>query len=124
MLILTTAAGVLALLLRIDASGGVGIGGLNLPPLCGSRAIFDVECPACGLTRSFVLLAHGRWAEAWAVHRVAWVVALALLVQIPYRILALARRQPLPLGRWLPAAFGWSVIALLIGNWLLRQCGI
>ena len=25
-----------------------------LPELCGSRLAFDIECPGCGLTRSFI----------------------------------------------------------------------
>src|SRR3989304_5957089 len=43
--------------LQVRESGGVGLGllpNISLPPLCGSRALFDVECPGCGLTRSFV----------------------------------------------------------------------
>jgi hypothetical protein len=37
-------------------------------PLCPSRALFDVPCPGCGLTRAFLAIAHLHFSEAWALH--------------------------------------------------------
>lgn len=116
-----------SLVLHVGDEGKVQIGpnpSFHLPPLCLSRAIFGVECPGCGLTRGFVLLAHGHWYDSLAMNRVGWFVALALLIQIPYRVLAIRRHESLPLGKWPPTLLAWAVIAALIGNWLLKQCGI
>lgn len=116
----------LSLAFRVGADGAVQVGQdgwLRLPPLCGSRILFNVDCPACGLTRSFVFLAHGDWAEAAAAHRVGWVVALALLAQIPYRIVAIRRRQARPLGGWPVRFIAWVVIAALLINWLACSLG-
>ncbi|MDB5333293.1 MAG: hypothetical protein JWP03_4444 [Phycisphaerales bacterium] len=88
-----------------------------LPQTCGSRALFGMDCPGCGLTRSFVFLAHGHWNAALHVHRVGWVLALATVLQIPYRIIALRTGYilPAPIARNISR----GLIILLIGNWVL-----
>ncbi len=116
----------LTVALKVGTDGCVqvtGCPGLRMPPLCGSQVLFGIERPGCRLTRSLVLLAHGRWQESVAMHRVGWLLALALLVQIPYRFAALRLREPLPLGVWVPRLFGGLLIAALVGNWLVKQCG-
>src|SRR5688500_14697882 len=35
-----------------------------LPPLCSWKSLTGVDCPGCGLTRSFIALAHGQWRES------------------------------------------------------------
>lgn len=116
-----------AFLLQVRESGGVGLGllpNISLPPLCGSRALFDVECPGCGLTRSFVALAAGDLAGSLRHHRVGWFVALAVVLQIPYRIYGLRElRTKIPDRSW-TQWFGWLLIGALVGNWLLKVSGI
>lgn len=120
---LVIAIAVIGLSLALDAPSGdrVALGVLPqwpLPPMCASRSLFGVECPGCGLTRSFVHLAHGRWSDSFRCHRVGWFLAVAVLLQLPYRGAAIYLGR-LPLGRRLPTAFGTLLIALLLGNWLL-----
>jgi hypothetical protein len=40
-------------------------------PLCAVKAFAGFDCPGCGMTRAFVLIAHGRVAEATALHPLA-----------------------------------------------------
>ena len=89
-----------------------------LPETCMSRRLFGIECPGCGLTRSFVYLAHGEWAASWNVHHVGWLLALAVVFQVPYRIFALATGQPAPLGKSAPKFVGTLLVVLLIVNWI------
>jgi hypothetical protein len=98
--------------------------GYALPSTCLSHSLFGVDCPGCGLTRSFVYLAHGDWQHSWQMHRLGWLLALAVLLQFPYRLIALGRDTDQPLGRWLPWAFSMTLIVLLIGNWVLQQLGV
>jgi hypothetical protein len=114
---------VLALSLEVTDGQQVAINGwegLPLPQLCSSQLFFGASCPGCGLTRSFVHLAHGRIAESIATHRVGWILALVVVLQIPYRILAI--RQS-PVGgldsRW-PGWVSTALIVLLIGNWIAQ----
>ena len=92
-----------------------------LPHSCASRAFFHTDCPGCGLTRSFILLAEGRLAESYARHHLGPLLVLALLLQFPYRLAALRHphRDILP-KRW-RSAISHALITLLIANWLLRH---
>lgn len=129
MLSIAVAVILLSFLLRVRADQRVellGLSGFTAPELCGSRILFGIECPGCGLTRGFIRLAAADWSRAVALNRVAPLLALAVLIQIPYR-LALMLSWP-PARRFAespwPKAFGWLLIVALIGNWLLKLLGV
>ena len=127
MLWLSLVAVVGALLLRTGADGHVaplGITQLTLPETCGSRQWFGVECPGCGLTRSFIALAQGDLIGSVAYNRVGWIVALAVLVQFPYRWWALRELRTRTVERIWMKWFGWALIAALIGNWVGNVTGL
>jgi hypothetical protein len=66
------------------------------PVICPFRRLTGLPCPGCGLTRSWVYLAHGWWRESLAAHPfgiVAVVAAAALVVAV---VVALVRRTPPP----------------------------
>src|ERR1051325_5280429 len=66
--------------------GPAGLPALLLPPLCLTQQWFGIACPGCGLTRSFIFLAHGDVAASWQVHRLGWLVAALVVLQFPYRV--------------------------------------
>ena len=93
---------------------------IPLPQTCASRAWLGLKCPGCGLTRSVIHLAEGNWRGSWEAHRLGALMALWIVSQIPYRLLALRRPEhPLIPPRW-QAAFGSALIALFIANWLVE----
>lgn len=115
---------VLAGVLDVRADGRVAVQGFSahaLPPVCMSQRALGVKCPGCGLTRSFVHLAHGRWDAARAAHRLGWLVFLAVLVQVPYRFVAMYRARPPLRGRWWRLGSAWALLVLLIGNWAIEM---
>ena len=61
--ILTAAVLSLAGLLAMLQRTGHGLSGVTM---CVSRGLFGLECPGCGLTRSFVALAGGEFSRAVA----------------------------------------------------------
>lgn len=91
-----------------------------LPELCQSKVLFGWTCPGCGLTRSFVHLAHADLPASLAVHPFGWLAALLVLAQIPYRVWALNSPSGKPLGTRVPWIVLWTVIALLVVSWLVR----
>jgi hypothetical protein len=119
MLIIATLVLVASLLLDVK-SGAVHlpVAALPLPPLCMSKELFGMDCPGCGLTRSFVHLAHGRWTESWQAHRLGWLLAALLLAQIPYRALRLNNHEAF-LSLAVRRTIGNTLILLLIGNWVV-----
>ena len=72
--------------------------GLPIPSTCPSQAIFHVDCPGCGLTRSFIFLAHGDWHNAFLRNRMGWLSRWPWSLQIPYRLIAVRGPNRLPLG--------------------------
>ena len=71
--------------------------GIHLPSTCMSQKLFKSECPGCGLTRSFVLLAHGHIRNSFQYHRLGLLLYVFFIYQIFYRIYALCHlQQPLP----------------------------
>jgi hypothetical protein len=101
--------------------------GRPLPELCHFKKYTGIDCPGCGLTRSFISIAHGRLREAWRYNPGAFVLFPIMLFQIPFRATQLWR-----LKRGLPElALGWvgrfamgSVVCVLLGQWVLRQLGV
>ena len=97
------------------------LAGFALPHTCLSRALFEWNCPLCGMTRSFIFLAEGRWAESVHVHALGWLVALIVLAQIPHRIVALRNPGRLPLGRVFPQVVAYTLLAAIVIHWTITQ---
>lgn len=122
MLVICVAVLVLSFLLQSQPGDHVGISflkGLQLPPLCMSKELFGISCPGCGLTRSFVHLAHGDVSASINSHRLGPLLALLVAIQIPYRLWSLYVSEK----KWpsLRACnlIGNLIIASLIINWLI-----
>lgn len=89
-LALCVAITALALWMRPSVEA-VSLFGFDVPVLCTFRRFTGMSCPGCGLTRSFVFLAHGQLSLAFQMNPLgpiafAWVVA-----QIPWRMVRLSR---------------------------------
>jgi hypothetical protein len=121
MLLLAVAVVGAAFLLGVREDGRVAVRGLPghpLPPACPSRELAGVPCPLCGLTRSLVLLAQGDGQGSLRQHRLGWLLAGLVLLQIPYRLAALFWPQRIRRSgcgaRWLL----YGLLVLFLGNWL------
>lgn len=124
MLVLCGVVVVAAFLLEVRAEHRVAIAAVPrclLPETCMSRQLFGSNCPGCGLTRSFIHLAHGNWQASMAVHRLGWMMAAATLLQFPYRISCLRHGRISPLGTRLPKWFGYTLIGSLVANWFFEM---
>ena len=122
MLLIAAAIVAFSFLLDVRADQRVtprGIQDFPIPETCASRAVFGVKCPGCGLTRSFIHLTRGDWRASLAIHRIGWLMALTVLFQFPYRLFALRGGEPPTAMRFVTRWFGYFLLVLLVGNWIL-----
>jgi hypothetical protein len=91
-----------------------------LPKTCASQAWMGVKCPGCGLTRSILHLSRGDLQASWRDHRLGGVMAGVIVLQIPYRLLALRRPQRHLMPTWMQNVLSYLLIAMLVGNWLIE----
>lgn len=93
---------------------------VRLPPMCAFRVQTGIDCPGCGLTRSWVFLAHGDWTTSLARHRLGWLfmayAALQGLRHGSWLLFAKARHTIDRWGKWLDRAF-FLLCAALFLNW-------
>ncbi len=112
----------LAAFLRNSPDGRVRLPGRDapLPGVCYSQSLFGVACPGCGLTRSFIALAHGNARLAWRFNPAGWLLFAIALCQPPYRLWCLVRRRPALAAPWLTYAIGGFVALALLLQWVSR----
>jgi hypothetical protein len=92
-------------------------GGASLPGLCWFRAVFQIDCPFCGMTRSFVALAHGDVAAALRFHPAGPLLFVAMVVALIAFVTVFVRRsQPLVERRGFAIAFeAVALVCLTLG---------
>jgi Protein of unknown function (DUF2752) len=94
------------------------------PVVCPFRLMTGLPCPGCGLTRSWVYLAHGQWGDALAANPFGFVTVAAAVALMVSVLFALGRRRPLPsltpifrsrgLKAILVAWIGYAVVRLAV----------
>ena len=75
---------------------------IPLPETCMMHARFGIDCPGCGLTRSFIHFAHGRILEGMSVNPAGIAIFLFVAAQVPAASLRFAY------GRSSRVAIWWS----------------
>lgn len=92
----------------------------NLIPLCFFKYMTQLDCPGCGLTRSFVALSHGHWIEALKFNLLGPFIYLYFLLYLIQHSLNLILKNGFKfswhLSRW-PALF---FIILLFTQWFYK----
>jgi hypothetical protein len=93
-----------------------------LPGTCTFLRVTGVPCPGCGLTRSFISIAHGRLRDAWRFNPAGILFFAVVAFQVPYRAWQIVRiRQGRDEHRF--TSFDqWTIvglIGLLLVNWLV-----
>lgn len=63
----------------------VSVFGYEIPILCGFRRLTGIPCPGCGLTRSFVYLAHGHPIDAFRMNVFGPFVFAFVAGHVPFR---------------------------------------
>lgn len=111
--------------LNVRPEGRVGVPGVDtpLPGVCSFRRWSGHPCPGCGLTRSFISLAHGEFGAAWSFNPAGILLFALVASQIPYRAVQIWRiRTGRSELRWTRLAFylTWIVVVAMILQWMVR----
>jgi hypothetical protein len=110
-----------ALLLPAPASRapGISIAGKLVPSTCSFHTVTGLDCPFCGITRSMVALAHGRWSDSISFHPLGPALLVFLLAQIFYRAGRLLRGPAWPAPETVTPAFRLAPFTILIAAFLV-----
>lgn len=60
--------------------------GHPIPMTCGFRRVTGYGCPGCGLTRSFVYMAHGQVLAAFRMHPIGPPFFAFMAAQVPWQV--------------------------------------
>lgn len=101
----------------------VTLGGWTLPELCQSKRLLRIDCPGCGLTRSFIYMAHGDVPAAFKMHPVGALLFVGTILAVPF--LAINAVWIYRGNRSLIGELGISVLVMLctvglIIQWIIR----
>lgn len=93
----------------------------HLPDVCVFYRLTGLPCPGCGLTRAFVCLEHGHWAESLHWHPLGGLV-FGIFVLLWLRA-GLTWLHGAPIWsiapRW-ATRWGWMAVTLLLGFGIAR----
>ncbi len=123
-LIAALAIVMLSRLVHVDVAG-VYLLGIKWPIHCMLNHTFGIKCALCGITHSFAETAHGNLANAFEYHRIGPLLFAFTVLQIPYRIYALAI-SPRRINRKVKKmhmTFAVVVCVAMFINWLIYLGG-
>lgn len=88
-------------------------------PACLFKEHTGFACATCGLTRSVLALADGRWADAFHFHPVALIGLLLSPLAMGWDLRRAWRGAAYPA---LPDSLAWRLgaVGLLLGTWILQ----
>lgn len=99
---------------------------VEIPGICVWRRATGTDCPGCGLTRSFICLAHGDVKSAWRYNPAGLLLFVVCIAQIPYRGYQYYRLRH---GRseWqsrIASIVIWIMVVALLAQWAARTAGL
>lgn len=92
----------------------------GLSSLCLFRNLFGIDCPFCGLSRSFIEIAHLNFSSAIYYNTAGIVVFIFILLQVPYRIYFIVRPEAQPSNSTLISIPLYLILGAVLIQWLIK----
>jgi len=99
------------------------LGRVPIPEVCTFHNLTGLPCPGCGLTRSLVTAAHGRFKASFAFHRLGILTLLLICGQIVYRtaVISVAHQNKLLIRTGKILNRGFILLgSLFLINWVIN----
>lgn len=110
---------VVRLMVSVGEHGRVFVAGLTVPETCFAKIYFGADCPGCGLTRSMVHLAHGRFSDSVKANPGGAMLAVFACLLLARMWFPEASHKRLPSDRILISVVAAFVVTILV-NWIVR----
>lgn len=98
----------------------VNVETLSRIPLCFFKHLTELDCPGCGLTRSFISLSHGHFLEAIRFNALGPLIYLYLLIYLIGHLFNLILPQGFSFSWHLSKFAKYSFLLLFFGQWLFK----
>lgn len=123
LLIIAIGAGVLiaSAIIPMPVNGRID----NIPTLCVFHLLTGRPCPGCGMTRSFVCLAHGHIREAFLYHPfgpILYGLIAAYVIAAVFRHFGIALPPHLEIR--INKVTCYAAVVLMMGIWVARLSGL
>lgn len=89
-------------------------------PLCFFKYMSHLDCPGCGLTRSFISLSHGQFVDAIHFNVLGPFIYFYFLLYLLKHLINLISNKNLNFHWQLPGWFSVFFILLFFGQWILK----
>ena len=96
----------------------------GMPSLCAFHHFTGLPCPGCGLTRAWVSMAHGHFAEAFIWHPLGPILFTSALFYTFWSAWIALARPPFPLPMKLQTRVIMGAAAVMLIFWVLRLEGV
>ena len=96
----------------------------GMPSICVFHNFTGWPCPGCGLTRSWVSMAHGQFASALVWHPLGPLLFLSALFYSVWSAWLALSRPRFPLPTKLQTRFIVCFALVMVGFWALRLVGV
>ncbi len=87
---------------------------------CIIKEMTGIDCPSCGLTRSFVSISNGQWIRSLKYNFAGLLIYILLISQIINSSLFIVRKKYNRYISQFNIIFGISTCIILIVNWILK----
>ena len=109
----------IVLLLGLGYALWSSVTGLWLP--CPFHALTGLECPGCGVTRMCLALLRLDFAAAWAANPGLLLLSPLILALVGWQAMDYVRTGDRRPGRG-QRLLGWTLVILVVGYGILRNC--
>lgn len=88
---------------------------------CWYRDNFGIECPSCGLTRSFISIENFNLKQAFSYNRIGFFVYLLMIFILILNIMGIKEAKLTSKFGKFVAIYGFSVCVALVINWVIEH---